>query len=66
MIGPIMIVLLMAALAASAGAARWLTFGRAVDAGRFDDPIGAIFTVWLEHDHRAPDAASPPSQGVST
>lgn len=47
MTGPVMIVSLMAALAALAGLARWLTFSRAVHAGRFDDPIGTIFDVWL-------------------
>lgn len=40
--------LLLGLLAAGpAGFARWLTFNRAVHAGRFDDPIGAIFAVWL-------------------
>ena len=40
--------LLMAALAALAGVARWVTFRRAVRSGRFDDPVGAIFAVWLD------------------
>ena len=48
MIGPVMIALVMAALAALAGIARWLTFSRAAHTGRFDDPIGAIFDVWLD------------------
>lgn len=48
MIGPVMIALAVAALAALAGTVRWLTFSRAVHAGRFDDPIGAIFDVWLD------------------
>ena len=48
MIGPVMITLLMAALAALAGVARWVTFRRAVRSGRFDDPVGAIFAVWLD------------------
>lgn len=56
MIGPVMTTLLMAALAALAGVARWVTFRRAVRSGRFDDPVGAIFAVWL--DRGDPAAAS--------
>jgi hypothetical protein len=48
MTGPVMVALVMAALAALGGIARWLTFSRAAHAGRFDDPIGAIFDVWLD------------------
>lgn len=48
MTGPVMIALVMAALAALAGIVRWLTFSRAAHRGRFDDPIGAIFAVWLD------------------
>lgn len=54
MTGPVMIALVMAALAALAGTVRWLTFSRAAHAGCFDDPIGTIFDVWLD---RAPPAA---------
>ena len=43
-----MIAVSMAALAAIAGVARWVTFRRAARSGRFDDPVGAIFAVWLE------------------
>ena len=42
------IAFLMAALAALAGVARWVTFRRAARSGRFDDPVGAIFAVWLD------------------
>ncbi len=48
MTGPVMIALVMAALAALAGIVRWLTFSRAAHAGRFDDPIGGIFDIWLD------------------
>lgn len=54
MTGPVMVALVMAALAALGGTARWLTFSRAAHAGRFDDPIGAIFDAWLD---RGPAAA---------
>lgn len=50
--GPVMNALLMAALAALAGFARWATFRRAARCGRFDDPVGAIFAVWLDRDDR--------------
>lgn len=56
MTGPVMVALVMAALAALGGIVRWLTFSRAVRAGRFDDPIGAIFDVWL--DRGRPPAAT--------
>ena len=46
--GPVTITLLMAALAALAGLARRVTFRRAARNGRFDDPVGAIFAVWLD------------------
>lgn len=43
---------LIAALAVLAALARWSTFDRAARAGRFDDPIGAIFALWLDPDPR--------------
>lgn len=48
MSGPFMTILPMAALAIFAAVARWVSFNRAARAGRFDDPVGAIFADWLE------------------
>ncbi len=48
MIGPVTISLLTAALAALAGVARWVTFRLAVRKGCFDEPVGAIFALWLD------------------
>ncbi|KRB44425.1 hypothetical protein [Phenylobacterium sp. Root700] len=53
MIGAVLLGLLAAG---PAGLARWLTFNRAAHAGRFDDPIGAIFAVWLAVPTAPPDA----------
>ena len=39
---------LAAAPAMLAAFTRWVTFSRAARAGRFDDPIGAIFALWLD------------------
>lgn len=47
-----MTILLMAALAIFAAVARWVSFSRAARAGRFDDPVGAIFADWLESPRR--------------